>query len=192
MRARVFLPLLAILSLVLSACGSVAPPSLDEATESAEAIRAEVTAEAAAAQTQEASAVTTDEAAAASPEESEDEAETEGEAEDGAEDEGPTVTITTAEGCEITLFGSVEAIRGADYVVRWRVVCDGNPGSGTFFATLGDPPSSPDATHASGELDGEGEVTLTLGVNWTTGETVLFCSFDGQVYEVTEVTISDG
>jgi hypothetical protein len=183
---RAILPLLAALSLFLSACGFI--PSQEEATETALAIQAAVTAEAAAAQAEEASAVATAEAAAAPPEEPEDEAESE----DDATDEGETVTITTANGCEITFLGVREAFRSKSFEVRWRVVCDGKPGSGTFFATLGDPPSSPDATHASGELNSEGEVTLTLEVKWPPGETILYCSFGGEVYQVTEVTISDG
>jgi hypothetical protein len=186
---RAIIPVLAVLSLLLSACDFI--PSQEEATETAVAIRATVTAEAAAAQTEEASAAATAAVAAVPTEEPEDGA-GDDDAGESAADEGPTVTITTADGCEITLFGSPEAIRGANFIVRWRVVCDGNPGSGTFFATLGDPPSSPDATHASGELDGEGEVTLTLDVNWGTGETILYCSFGGEVYEVTDITISDG
>ena len=182
---RAIIPVLAVFSLLLSACDFI--PSQEEATETALAIRSTVTAEAAAAQTEEASAAATAEAAAAPPEEPEEEADSGTESEETSN--GDAVTIVASNGCEITFFGPFEARRGDDFIVEWRVVCGGDPGVGTFFATLGNPPSSANATHASGELGAGGNITLTLEVNWDTGETTLLCSYEGEVYEVTQITI---
>lgn len=118
--------------------------------------------------------------------------ENEGEAsgDSDSQDTGDTIQVTTKDGrCTITFFGPSEARRGDPFQVQFQVVCGGSPGQGTFFATLGVPPSDANATHANGELGIDGAITLTLDVNWETGVTTLLCSFEGEVYEVTQITI---
>ena len=101
-----------------------------------------------------------------------------------------TVQVITKDGrCTITFFGPFEARRGESFIVVFRVVCGDNPGTGNFFATLGVPPSDANATHANGELGADGSIIVTLDVNWETGATILLCSYEGEVYEVTEITI---
>ena len=60
----------------------------------------------------------------------------------------------------------------------------------TLPARLSDLPSDPKASHASGELDAEGKVTLLFDINWPAGTTKLYISHGGKVYEVTEITIN--
>lgn len=66
---------------------------------------------------------------------------------------------------------------------------NGNPAQGEFFATLGDPPGDPRASHASGQLDAEGWITLELPVNWPPGLTVLYFSWRGQVFEIAQIEV---
>jgi hypothetical protein len=105
-------------------------------------------------------------------------------------EDSPTVVITTSSGdCDITYAGPFEAQRGQPFITMFNVMCNGQPGTGKFFATLGDPPSDADATHANGELDAQGNITLTLDVNWPGDMTTLFCSFEGEVYPVTTIRL---
>jgi hypothetical protein len=107
-----------------------------------------------------------------------------------SQDAGNAVQVLTKEGrCTITFFGPFEARRGDPFVVEFQVVCGEAPGQGIFYATLGVPPSDANATHANGDLGLDGRITLTLDVNWETGATSLLCSYEGEVYEVTEITI---
>jgi hypothetical protein len=65
----------------------------------------------------------------------------------------------------------------------------GQPAQGEFFATLGDPPGDKRASHASGQLDAEGWITLELPVNWPPGMTVLHFSWRGQVFEIAQIEV---
>jgi hypothetical protein len=66
---------------------------------------------------------------------------------------------------------------------------NGNPAQGEFFATLGNPPGDPRASHASGQLDAEGWITFELPVNWSPGMTVLYFSWRGQVFEIAQIEV---
>lgn len=100
------------------------------------------------------------------------------------------VVIQTQEGGKIVFNGGFEAPAGGSLTVGFTVSdADGNPAMGTLSATLGDPPSSPNASHNSGELDEIGMISLDLFVNWPPGSTKLYCAFNGVVYEVGEIRI---
>ncbi len=102
-----------------------------------------------------------------------------------------TPVILTADGFRIVYTGSLEAQAGGTLEVTFQVFGpDDQPAQGTFFATLGDPPSDSRASHANGPLDPEGKITLMLNVNWPVGITKLYCGFQDQVYEVSEIVIN--
>jgi hypothetical protein len=87
--------------------------------------------------------------------------------------------------------GSLEAQAAGTLEVAFQVFGpDGQPAQGIFFATLGDPPSDSRASHANGQLDQEGRITLNIIVNWPAGITKLYCGFQDQVYEVAEIVIN--
>jgi hypothetical protein len=99
--------------------------------------------------------------------------------------------IFTNDGFRIVYTGALEAQAGGTLEVVFQVFGpDEQPAQGTFFATLGDPPSDPRATHANGQLDREGRIALSLNVNWLAGITKLYCGFHDQVYEVATITIN--
>ncbi|MBI3763653.1 MAG: hypothetical protein HY260_17560 [Chloroflexi bacterium] len=108
----------------------------------------------------------------------------------------PTLTptppfITTGDGFRVTYTGPLQAQTGGRLEATFQIVTpDGLPAKGTLSASLGDPPSDPKASHASGELDAEGKVTLFFDVNWPAGTTKLYISHGGKVYQVTEITIN--
>jgi len=86
--------------------------------------------------------------------------------------------------------GPPQVQSGGTLRARFQVT-DGNgqPVQGEFFATLGDPPGDKRASHASGQLDAEGWVTLELPVNWPPGVTVLHFSWRGQVFAIAQIEV---
>ncbi len=106
----------------------------------------------------------------------------------------PTPTppfITTGDGFRIIYTGPRQAQTGGTLEAIFQIVTpDGLPAKGILAASLGDPPSDRKASHASGELDTEGKVTLFFDVNWPAGTTKLYISHAGKIYEVTEITIN--
>ena len=106
----------------------------------------------------------------------------------------PTATpkyVITGPGFQIWYTGQEQAQTSGTLEASAQVIGDnGEPGQGPFSFSLGDPPTDPRATHASGSLDSEGKITAILEVNWPAGTTKLYCSFNGQVYELAEITIT--
>lgn len=101
------------------------------------------------------------------------------------------IVLLTEDGFRIVYLGPVEAQVGGALEAAFQVLGpDGQPAQGTFFATLGDPPSDSRASHANGQLDQEGKISLMLGVNWPAGLTKLYCAFQDQVYEVAQIVIN--
>ncbi len=99
--------------------------------------------------------------------------------------------IITIDGFRVTYTGPLQAQTGRTLEATFQIITpDGLPAKGTLDASLGDPPSDRKASHASGELDAEGKITLLFNVNWPAGTTKLYISFGGKVYEVTEITIT--
>ncbi len=98
--------------------------------------------------------------------------------------------IVTGHGFQVLYTGPWQAQTGGTLAVSFQVMGpDNRPAQGTFNATLGDPPSDPKASHASGQLDQNGMITLMLDVNWPQGVTRLFFNFDDETFEVGEITI---
>lgn len=98
--------------------------------------------------------------------------------------------IITGDGFRVVYTGPLQAQTGGRLEATFQIITpDGLPAKGTLAASLGDPPSDRRASHASGELDAEGKVTLLLNINWPAGTTKLFVSHAGKVYEITQITI---
>ena len=98
--------------------------------------------------------------------------------------------ITTNDGFLITYTGRLEVPTGGTLEATFEIITpEGKPAKGTLAASLGDPPSDARASHASGELDAEGVVSLFFDVKWPAGITKLYISHLGVVYEVTEITV---
>ncbi|MEW6094221.1 MAG: hypothetical protein AB1531_09680 [Chloroflexota bacterium] len=113
----------------------------------------------------------------------------------------PTATITltktkppfivTGSGYRIQYTGPFEAQMGGTLAASFQVFDARNqPAMGLFSASLGDPPTDHNASHASGQLDQLGMITLMLDVNWPPGVTKLFFNFDGETFEVGEIIIN--
>ena len=66
---------------------------------------------------------------------------------------------------------------------------NGHPAQGELSGTLGKPPGDKRASHASGQLDAGGQVTLELPVNWPPGLTVLHFFWRGQVFEIAQIEV---
>lgn len=99
--------------------------------------------------------------------------------------------IVTGSGYRVQYTGAWEVQTGGTLSASFQVLDAHNqPAQGVFFATLGDPPSDPNATHANGQLDQNGMITLMLAVNWPPGATMLYFNFDGATFEVGEITIN--
>ena len=99
--------------------------------------------------------------------------------------------IITDDGFRIIYSGPLQVQIGARLEATFQIITpEGLPAKGTLAASLGDPPSDRKASHASGELDTEGKVTLSFDVNWPAGTTKLYVSHGGKVYEVTEITVN--
>jgi hypothetical protein len=99
--------------------------------------------------------------------------------------------ISTEDGFRIVYTGPSEAQAAGTLVVTFHVFGpDDQPAQGTFFATLGDPPSDPRASHSNGQLDQQGTISLTLPVNWPAGVTRLYCAYRDRVYEVAEIVVN--
>lgn len=106
----------------------------------------------------------------------------------------PTPTprvIVTKDGFRIVYSGPLQTRTGGTLEATFQIMtADGQPARGTLVASLGDPPSDPRASHASGELDAEGKVTLLFDVNWPAGTTKLYISHAGEVFQIAEITIN--
>lgn len=99
--------------------------------------------------------------------------------------------ITTEDGFRIQYMGPLQVYTGGKLAATFKIVTpDGKPARGTLLASLGDPPSDPRATHASGNLDAEGKVTLLFDINWPVGTTKLNVSHGGKVYLVVEIEVN--
>lgn len=99
--------------------------------------------------------------------------------------------IVTGSGYRVQFIGPWQAQTDGTLPASFQVIGPDNlPAQGTFYATLGDPPSDPMATHANGQLDQYGRITLVLNVNWPPGTTKLYFNFDNATYEVGEITIN--
>lgn len=100
--------------------------------------------------------------------------------------------VQAADGSQISYLGPLQGRSGGDLMSLFQVTDSaGQPASGELSATLGDPPTDPKASHARGDLDSEGFVTLPLEILWGAGTTKLFTAFRGSVYEVATITILD-
>ena len=98
--------------------------------------------------------------------------------------------IHAADGSTIYYGGPLKAQSGGIIpALFWATDSSGQPATGEFLATLGDPPTDPRAYHAKGQLDADGRIGLELVVNWPAGTTKLYCAYRGKVYEVGEITI---
>lgn len=86
--------------------------------------------------------------------------------------------------------GPAQVRSGGTLRARFQVTdANGRPAQGEFFATLGNPPGDKRASHASGQLDAEGRITVELPVNWPPGVTVLHFSWRGQVFEIAQIEV---
>ncbi|MCL5428745.1 MAG: GEVED domain-containing protein [Chloroflexi bacterium] len=105
----------------------------------------------------------------------------------------PGVKIIAGGGYTISYGGPLEVKTGTPFEVTFQVTDSaGNPApEGTAFAaSFGNTPSDPLATHANGELDAQGQITLTLDENWPAGNTeILWLSLSGNVYKVADVVV---
>lgn len=100
-------------------------------------------------------------------------------------------SVIIRDGYTVYYTGPEDVAQGGVLEATFEVLTsDGRPAGGTFAASLGDPPSDPQATHASGELDAEGKARLSMSVKWPAGTTKLYISYQGEVYEVTPITIN--
>ena len=99
--------------------------------------------------------------------------------------------IITDDGFHVAYRGPLEVQAGGTLEATFLILTpEGKPAKGILNASLGDPPSDPRASHASGELDSEGKVTLEFNVNWPAGTTKLYISHEGKVYEVAVIIIN--
>jgi hypothetical protein len=99
--------------------------------------------------------------------------------------------IVTGHGFQVLYTGPLQAQAGGTLAASFQVMGpDNRPTQGTFNATLGDPPSDPKASHASGQLDQNGMITLMMHVNWPQGVTKLFFNFADETFEVGEILIN--
>jgi len=81
-----------------------------------------------------------------------------------APEDAPPAILTDA-GFQIAFAGPLQAQTGGTLQVAFRVTDpNGQPGAGELAATLGDPPSDPNASHARAELDAQGIASLRLDV----------------------------
>jgi hypothetical protein len=71
----------------------------------------------------------------------------------------------------------------------WVKDANGQPATGEFFVTLGHPPTSPLASHTSGQLGPEGATAFRLPVNLPPGTTKLYFAYGDKTYEAAEITI---
>lgn len=106
----------------------------------------------------------------------------------------PTIPLGVAldiPGYTVVYSGALVAQAGGTLQASFTVLDSvGNPASGEFFATLGDPPSDPNAGHGSGILGPDGRVTITLVVNWPPSETKLYFSYPDAVYEIAGIFVT--
>ena len=102
----------------------------------------------------------------------------------------PATTPATVQvnGFTVTYSGPGEADSGGTLITMFRVEGPSVGGS-TFFATLGDPPSDPMATHGSGQLAADGTITIPLDVAWPPGATMLYFSYADAVRPIAEILI---
>jgi len=107
----------------------------------------------------------------------------------------PGVVINAAGGYTIIVVGPLQVATGEPFVVTIQVFDrNGNPApeGSVFSASFGDPPSDQKATHASGKLDAEGRITLTLGVNWPAGNIeILYLSLFGGTVKGPVISVID-
>lgn len=97
--------------------------------------------------------------------------------------------IEFAPGGSIYFGGPHQALAGGILPVAFVVEeADGQPATGEFRVTLGDPPTDPRASHAVGMLK-DGRIVLEVPVTWPPGTTKLYCAFRGAVLEVGEITV---
>lgn len=98
--------------------------------------------------------------------------------------------IITGNGYRVLFIGPWQAQTSGTLAASFQVTGpDGRPAKGIFYATLGSPPTDPKASHANGQLDLDGRITLMLDVKWPAGITRLYFNFDDATYEVGEITI---
>lgn len=93
-----------------------------------------------------------------------------------------------------TYQGPTTVAAGATVEATVRVVdANGAPVAGTtWFLTIGDPPSSPDATHAEATTDADGVATFVITAPSTTGASALWTSDGDDAWEVAPVEITEG
>lgn len=106
-----------------------------------------------------------------------------------------TASPATAQirGFTISYRGPLTARTGETLNVPLQVLdAQGRPAQGTVFATLGDPPSDARASHGNAVLDGMGRATIPLRVNWPSGTTRLYTSWQDMVAPLTTMTIQPG
>ena len=96
------------------------------------------------------------------------------------------------DGFEVTYIGALVMESGSTVQLTFCVVdSEGQPASGEFFATLGDPPGDPHASHGSGIIGPDGKVTITMEVTWPAGgETQLWFFYPDAVHPIAKILIT--
>lgn len=108
-----------------------------------------------------------------------------------AEEAPAGVTASFSDGRTVSYDGPTAVTTGEGFTVNVCVQgADGAALAGTpIFATLGDPPSSANATHGSATTDGNGCAAIPLDVNWPAGRTVLWFSDGDEVVRGTSMDV---
>ena len=104
----------------------------------------------------------------------------------------PVAIIPLLNGFQAIYVGPVSATSCDVLIVQFFVFDpDGNPVAGTtFFSTLGNPPGGPNASHVSGVLDAQGQITMVLNVNEPSGTaSVLWFSFLDALYQAVSFAV---
>ena len=111
----------------------------------------------------------------------------------GDQQDALPVELLTGDGTA-TYAGPTDLAAGATVEVTVRVLdAQGAPRVGIpWFLTIGDPPSSPEATHAEAATDDEGVATFRITAPAAAGPNVLWTSDGSEVWEVAPVQVTDG
>lgn len=104
----------------------------------------------------------------------------------------PRVTASFSTGQTVTYEGPTAVTTGEPFTATLCVEDrNGEPVSGMqVSASLGDPPSSENATHASATTDENGCADIEMDVNWPGGTTVLWFSDGEEVVRGTSIDVA--
>ena len=106
----------------------------------------------------------------------------------------PTATPTPpTDGFEVTYLGPLKMRSGTFAILTFSVFDSaGQPATGEFFATLGDPPGDPRASHGSGFIGPDGKVTIRFGdVTWPPGQTLLWYFYPDALQPIALIEITE-